>query len=693
MKQLLCCLAVAMLCSPTALAAPDYNQMILESVFPHGGQQGTSVVVELTGSEGGLKGATDILVDGAPGITVSDVTVDDKARVRATFTIARNAVPGRRMIRVKGGQAGLTGCRWFFVGPLPEHIEGKDNNTPATSEPVTLPLVVNGIIERPLDQDCFRFQAKAGDTPVVAVMSHWLDAMGRDRTNMGFSDLSLDILDANGRIVAQASDTLGYDPLIHFHVPADGEYIARVSGMGFKGFPTAIYRLTIGEVPYPIAVFPAGGQRGRETEVEFFGPNVPPETRQKITVDDDPFGVQYVSPDGPLAGIHELPFLRDDQPQQTASPQSARREEAVPVSLPVTVNGRFDTKGHGVWCRTKLSKGQTVTLSIMAQQRLRAPVDTRIEVFDEAGERVAANDDGELFGSECSHDFVTFDSRLEFTPKKDGDYFIHVTEQSGAFGVRAVFRLTMFETRPDFRIYQWPDALPVWGPGSTKAFVVETHRMGGLKEDIELSVEGLPPGWTGSTSYSLNHEYRVPQRALGQKTLLTITAPANAAPGTIAEFHVTGRATTGDREIVHRAESLTLHMWQEPNHFRLSPVSRAVVAPPQPLQFHAPVQEISARPGEKINIPIHVKALNGQLPKSLRVSVNRGLAHFKCALGPQVTASGSGPDYMVPVAVPESMKPGRYGLTVADAWSSETRSGLPGPCTPLIRLVIPEAEE
>lgn len=693
MKHLLFSLLGVALCPFRASAAPDYNQLILESVFPQGGQRGTSVVVELTGSQGGLKGATDVIIDGAPGISVSNLTVDDKARVKATFTIAADAVPGRRMIRVKGGQAGLTGFRWFFVGSLPEHVEGDDNNTPATSEPVTLPLVVNGVIERALDQDCFRFQAKAGDAPVVAVMSHWLDAMGRDRTNMGFADLSLEILDATGRVVAQASDTLGYDPLIHFKVPVDGEYIARVSGMGFKGFPTAVYRLTIGEVPYPIAVFPAGGLRGQEMEVQFFGPNVDPDHRQKVTVDDDPFGVQYVSLEGQMAGVHELPFVRDDLPQQTASPESVRREDAFAVSLPVTVNGRFDRQGQGVWCRTALSKGKTVTLSIMAQQRLRSPIDTLIEVFDESGERVAANDDGELFGSECSHDFVTFDSRLEFTPKTDGVYTIRVAEQSGTSGSRAVFRLSMFETEPDFRIYQWPDALPVWGPGSTSAFVVETHRMGGLKEDIELSVEGLPDGWTGSVSHSLNHEYRVPQRALGQKTLLTITAPADAAPGTTAEFHVMGRATVGDREIIHRAEALTLHMWQEPNHFRLSPVSRAVVAPPQALQLHSSTQEIAARPGDKIEIPVHVQTLDGQLPKSLRVSVNRGLAHFKCALGPQVSAIGTGPDYLVPVTVPTSLKPGRYGITVADAWSSETRKGLPGPCTPLIRLLITSDQE
>jgi uncharacterized membrane protein len=263
-----------------------------------------------------------------------------------------------------------------------------------------------------------------------------------------------------------------------------------------------------------------------------------------------------------------------------------------------------------------------------------------------------------------------------------------VAEQSGSFGERAIFRLSVFHTEPDFRIYQWPDAMPIWGAGSTAAFVVETHRLGGLTEDVELSVEGLPDGWTGSVARSLNHEYRVPQRAFGQKTFLTITAPSEAIVGTAVPFRVVGRSRVGQREIVHTAECLTMHMWQEPNHLRLSPIARAVVAPPQALQITTATTELTAKAGEQLRIPVHIEGTGGKLPDSLRVSINRGQSHFICAFGPQVPLSGDGPEFLVPVTVPESMKPGIYDITVADAWSSETRKGLPGPCTPLIRLVI-----
>lgn len=676
---------------PSAVsAAPDYNQLILESIFPSGGQVGTEVRVTLSAREGGLKGADSVVIDGAPGISVSDITVSDRGEMEATFSIAADAEPGRRMVRVKGGATGLTSFRWFFVGPLPEHVEGRDNNSAEAAEQVTLPVVVNGVVNPTLDQDCFQFSAKAGQKPVIAVMSHWLDAIGYDRANMGFADLSLEVLDATGRVLAQASDTLGLDPLIHFEVPTDGEYIARVSGMGFKGFPQAVYRLTMGEVPYPVAVVPSGGLRGETLDVQFFGPNVPDGTRQTITVDDAPFAVQYVSLAGDAAGVHELPFIRSDLPGDVISSDAVSRELAKSVTLPVILDGRFEKPGKDVWCRLSLEKGEQVTLSIMAQRHLRSPVDTAIEIQNAEGERVAFNDDSQLFGSECSHDFVPFDSRLEFTAKDAGDYFVRVIEQSGTFGERAIFRLSLFLTEPDFRIYQWPDALPIWGPGSTAAFVVETHRMGGLTADVELAIEGLPEGWTGSVNRSLNHEYRLPPRpAFGQKTLLTITASPDVAPGTMAEFQVVGRAAMGDREVVHRAEALTLHMWQEPNRFRLSSIARAVVAPPYAFQIRALQKELSGKPGEKISIPIRIETPDGKRPKSLTgVSVNRGQVHFQCAFGPQVPLSGPGPEFSVPVTIPANTQPGIYGLTVADAWSSETRKGIPGPCTELIQLTV-----
>lgn len=690
--------ALIALLSPASLqAAPEYDQTILKSIFPPGAQRGTTVAVRLLGTNGGFAGANSIVVDGPPGVSVSEVKAAGKDQIEATFRIAADAVTGRRMVRVKGGRMGLTNFRWFFVGPLPEHVEKEKNNSLETAETVSQPVVANGRISPVLDQDCFRFKAKKDENLVLAVLSHWMDSNGYGRTEAGFSDTSLELLDETGRVLAESGDVLGYDPLIEHRIPADGWYTARVSGMGYKGHSEMIYRLTIGEVPYPTAIFPAGGKRRETVTVEFSGPNIPPGTDQDITVTDEEFPVQYVSIGGRFAGVAEVPFIRSDFPSQVVNseasgkprkPDSGRTSKPVPLVLPRVLHGRFDHPQDEDRFSISLKKNESITLSVMAQRHLRSPVDTLIEVLDQNQTLVASNDDGAIFQGECTHDFVPFDSFLVFKPKKNGQYTIRLSEQSGSGGPRSVYQLTASQTRPDFRLFQWPDAVPVFGPGSTSAFVVETHRFGGLKSDVKISVEGLPAGWSASTSTAAVSQYREPRGAFGHKVFVTITAPKNAAAGTVAPLRVIGRATVGEETIERSAQPLTLYLWQEPNHFRFSPVSHAAIAPPRGPVLSSQVESVKAKPGEIVSVPIRVAHPDGKTPASMSFSINRATTHFKCSIGAPVTVPIQGGQARVPLKVPATFKTGNYEIVIADAWNSETRKGLPGPCTQLIRLVV-----
>ncbi len=678
----------AALCVTPVRAEIDHQHSVLQSVYPAGGCQGTSVEVAFTGYKNGLKGATGLLIDGAPGITVEKFEAITATTVKATLAIADDAPPGRRMIRVKGGPTGLTNFRWFFVGTLPEHQESRKNNEWEQAETVVTPVIINGRIEKSLDQDCFRFQAKAGEKLVIAVQSHWLDAMGFDRNTAGFADASLELLDVSGRIVAEDGDSLGYDPIIHFEIPQSGQYTARVSGMGYKGFPQFVYRLTIGEVPYPTALFPPGGKRGEEVEVTFTGPNVPPGTKRTIRVEEELSLVQYISLDG---AAPDLPFVRSNQSEYSPKDTGNQQTDAWRIEQrPIVINGRFDQQGDTDWFRLELVKDETVFLDVLAQRHLRSPVDTLLEVYDSEGKILTANDDSNLLLSEVNHEFVPFDSQLSFRAKKSGSYVVKLSEQSGASGPRAVYRLIVQTDKPDFALYQWPDAVPVWGPGTTSAFVVEIHRFGNLKHDVEISIEGLPKGWTGSTTTAFVDDYGHAFRgAFGHKRFLTITAPSHVPVGTIAKFRVVGRAKTESKEIVHQALPLSHLTWGEPNRFRMGEVSRAVVADSQGLPFNASLTEITAKPNSTIEIPL-------TLPDSVKppaglvsFSVNQAKTHFKCAIGPPAKVSFQNGKGSLKFSLPDSFQPGRiYDLLVSNAWASETRKGLPGPCTPLIQIHV-----
>jgi hypothetical protein len=441
-------------------------------------------------------------------------------------------------------------------------------------------------------------------------------------------------------------------------------------------------------------VFPAGGRRGKQVDIEIAGPNVPPNTRRSITAPDSPFHWQSVGAGLVLTDGRDLPFLVGDLAEQTESEPNDSRDKA--IALPaegVTFNGRFDRTGDADWYRITLKKGQGTLLELAAQRHLRSPVDTSLLVTDAAGKTLAENDDGALFAGQCEHDFPSADSRLEFTAPADGDYFVRVADQAGASGPRAVYRLTAAPLVPDFRLHQWPDAVPVWGPGSTAAFVVQVQRWGGLKGDLRIRIEGLPAGWRGSTVIASAVNYYAPRHGLNQKVLLTITAPPDAKVGTTAEFRAIGTIEEGGRVIERTAYPQTLFGSSHTDrmHLRYSPIARAAVAPPLDTRLETTAKELTVTVGGTVTIPVKVHRA-GETMIAVTLSVDGETPAAGSAWRTQVTVKPEETEVSIPLEVKEK-RPGTYGIVVSRGWATDLRVGRPGPCTELILLHIQAPEK
>ena len=665
---------------------PNYDETYLCSIYPAGAQRGTTVIVELRGADKsikgkelhGLKGALAVLVDGPPGITVGRVENISDYQVRAELTIAADAVPGRRLLRVTSEQSGITGCSYFVVGMLPEVVEREKNDEPRRAQEVNLPAVVNGRIAAPLDIDCFSFAAKQGQTIVAAVIAHGLDS--RSRKPRGFADAALELLDAEGRVLADAADVLGLDPLVEVRIPADGKYTARVKLVNYQGFPDAVYRLTIGETPFPTASLPVAVQKGTSAKLALSGPNVPPEATSNFTAPALPtMPVLLFTP--PEFSTHDVPVLFTDVPESVEQEPNDERSAAMNLKPSSGVSGRFDRPGDADWFKLSLTKTDRLRAEIHAQRHLCSAVDTHLALFDAQGNLLAENDDLASTDVEQLHDFETFDARLNIDPKEDGDYYLRVSEQTGASGQRAVYHLTVAPREVDLRLHAWPDGVPIWGPGNTAAFVVTIDRLG-AKPDVDLVIEGLPPGWVGSASHAPGGEAARP------RAFMTITAPADAKIGDTAEFRVIGRAKAGNALIERTAQPLTVYLPNDRQICRVSPQMRATVAREVPIRLETETRELTVVQGQKGEVEVRV-VTPAPLPV-VPLSVNLAGPSFKANLGVQLKLPVSGDKVRVPIAA-ESLAPGRYAIVVALAWDSETRKGLPGPCTPVIFLNIAAA--
>ena len=126
----------------------------------------------------------------------------------------------------------------IVVGDLPELVETEPNDTPATDKPVTLPVVLNGRIDKPGDIDAWVFEAKKDETHVLDLRAARLNTL---------LDGVITVSDTAGKQLARAEDAKGTsDPTLTFKVPADGRYVVAVSEqLAGRGGPRFAYRLSI----------------------------------------------------------------------------------------------------------------------------------------------------------------------------------------------------------------------------------------------------------------------------------------------------------------------------------------------------------------------------------------------------------------------------------------------------------------
>ncbi len=135
--------------------------------------------------------------------------------------------------------------RPFALGNLVETLDQEPNNSPAAAQKVTLPVVVNGRIDRADDWDVFQFAGKADELVVGEVQARRLDSP---------LDSVLKLTDAAGNLLAYNDDyedlgagikTHHADSYFMVRLPADGTYYVHIGDIGRQGGPEYAYRLRI----------------------------------------------------------------------------------------------------------------------------------------------------------------------------------------------------------------------------------------------------------------------------------------------------------------------------------------------------------------------------------------------------------------------------------------------------------------
>lgn len=124
-------------------------------------------------------------------------------------------------------------------------FETEPNDALAQATAAELPLAFNGIIQNDGDVDCFKFTATKGQVYEVECFAR------RVRSAL---DPVMNLYNASGGSIAGNDDSRGPDSYFRFTVPADGEYVIRVTDHLGRGGPDYVYRVEFHPVQPTLAL-------------------------------------------------------------------------------------------------------------------------------------------------------------------------------------------------------------------------------------------------------------------------------------------------------------------------------------------------------------------------------------------------------------------------------------------------------
>ena len=491
----LAALIVASLAAPALAVDPDLN-----AVSPTGVQRGTEV--ELTFSGANLGKAQELLFY-SPGFTVKSLTPADN-NVKALVAVAPDCRMGIHAVRVRSLE-GISDLRTFTVGNLPEVKETEPNNDFAAPQVVPLGSTISGTVENE-DVDHYVVELKKGQ-PLTAELEGL-------RLGYAFFDPYLAILNAERFELARSDDAalLNQDCLATLVAPEDGKYIIQVRETSFGG--GSYYRLHIGSMPRPTAVYPPGGKPGETLTVRWIG-DARGEFTSQVTLPTTGETAELfaqdsggISPSPNVVRVIDLPSALE------AEPNDAVAQATTAGAAPLAASGIIEKEADIDFFKFTGKKGQALDVRVYARKPLRSPLDPVLVVYNAQGGGIASNDDS---GGP--------DSYLRFNVPEDGEYLISVTDQLKSGGPEFVYRVELTEPKPALTMVL-PErrqyvSTTLTVPKNNRMAVMLSAQRQNFGGDLNVAFEGLPAGMT--------HEM-VPMTAALSEVPVVFSAAADAAP-------------------------------------------------------------------------------------------------------------------------------------------------------------------
>lgn len=363
----------------------------------------------------------------------------------------------------------------------------KENGTPDTAVELTVPTAVSGMCEKTEDVDCYRIQAKAGQSVTFEIFAQRVtQAVHSMQSGNGtyLMDPILTLMTSAGQVIAQNDNHVGGDAFIAHTFASDGDYVLSVRDARYIGNTKYVYCLQISDRPYAHTVFPMAVQRGQSVDVKVVGHQLG--RTDVATVDssreDETLGWRDVSLQVEAGMTNPVSVLVSNNPQVAAVDGNHTEDSAATITFPTGVSGRFTAADQTHRFRFQAKKDSYYVFDVMSS-RVDLPLDAVLEVHDVDGKKLAEADDG----------LQTKDATLYFKAPSDGEYVVSIRDLHDRGGERFQYHLRAEPSGPDFEVHGEYYYSQI-APGTRMAWFVKLKRLNGFAGPVEILVEDLPDG-------------------------------------------------------------------------------------------------------------------------------------------------------------------------------------------------------
>ncbi len=472
-------LVAAVCAGPNSKARPEPKIL---SIYPAGGQRGTTFEVLLRGSD--LAGAQHVIFDGSA-VAARILGVDaeppvpgetsKKDLVKLRVTLAPDAAPGRYDFRVVT-PLGVSGKIPFQVTIEPVWHETQ------TAEPLRqFPVVINGRIHKPGQTDSYWIEAAAGETLTFEATS-FTDSF----------DPSVSLYEASGswfdphRLNQVASNDeplyfpgLSTDARLVQRFERAGKYCVRVAGFSGQGGPDCVYQLRIvrGQTAVPSLHPPLKADWTERAFTRHLANHHMEELARRSA--GSPAGKTASEP----ASI----------PVMTAAGKNAG---LAAVRIPVMIEGRIDDPGIAHLIRLNIEKPQALAIEVETPEATLPRFNPVVRLMEPGGREIA----GDVYTKRNNNGLYMMkmiEAKTIVSLQAPGEYTIQIRDiTSDGSGPDFLYRVLVRPQIPHVGSVEVVEDHINLEAGSSKPLTVLIDREEGFSGYVTVEVEGLPAGVT-----------------------------------------------------------------------------------------------------------------------------------------------------------------------------------------------------